>query len=174
MIVKKLESEGNGYNYLGVAQETNSRALDLGVRLAGICGNIWPADDELFVRRIEQQIIDTAFQFAFNVRRVLDFELKEYSIPRDTKIPVGELWKLEINQPLVRPDLRKACNKLVHAEHVAAISWINGNERFTSLRDRRFSHLEIKADANSVYHVCPYSMVYAFLSRKDHYPKGAI
>lgn len=166
-----LYAESGGRSHLGVAQDANERAMKHGMHLAGLVATVWPANDINMKNRLEAEVLEEAFLFAYSARKVLDFEKVDYGMIKFPDITVKNYWNLKIDGKINQIGLRQSCNKLIHSDHAVVLSWVSGTKNFPNFGDRYISLIEVTADGAGPYHIDPHGLFFAYLDRKSFYPE---
>jgi hypothetical protein len=118
----------------------------------------------VYLEAASDEIISASLDFSIDARRYL-----EVTNTRDLKI-FGGRWKVEdkaVKGFNFEESVWEAINGLLHARHLEVMFAPAGNGQFERMGDVGVVALEIESDKRSRYHVEPFGLCNALLSRKS-------
>ena len=142
-----------------VAEHTRRKALEHGVRLCALCGNIWPANDDGLHQIVADEVIRELTQFALYARRYMEMMdcHKEGVLQVD-----GPLLEVAADGVLYEKDVKTAINRILHARSMRVQFVTPDPVKHTALGDQILLHVQITSKQMATVHVCPQGLFYGF------------
>ncbi|MBK0327687.1 hypothetical protein I5535_10280 [Rhodobacteraceae bacterium F11138] len=138
------------------ASNARSQAVLHGLRLAALCGNIWPADDDGLSQLVSEQIITELISFSINARRFM-----EISGHKNLKAE-GPLIRISQNGYKYENDVWTAVNRVVHADKIEVHYVTPVTRKFENLGDLVVANAMITSPQRDTVSVCPEGLFIGF------------
>lgn len=154
-----VEIRYEGVRAANDTQHARAQALLHGIRLAALCGNIWPRDDDGLSKLIGEEVLNELLAFAINARRFLEL--------RDMK-------HLNIQEPLHRINLPEyryetsvwtAVNRVVHANEMRVVLVERprvAKPKHDNLGDLVIACVQVTSPQRDKIAICPQALFFGF------------
>ncbi|MFN3527272.1 MAG: hypothetical protein ACK4YU_14400, partial [Paracoccus sp. (in: a-proteobacteria)] len=140
-----------------VAGETRVAAMRHGVRLSGLCGNVWPANDDGLHRLVADAIVRELTDFSLYARRYMELMgVKEGVVSDGPLISIKDDGKFE-------KDVWTAVNRILHAARLDAQFATSEPEKHDHLGDLHFVQVKVTSKQMATVNVCPQGLFYGFM-----------
>ena len=135
-------------------------ALEYGTRVAGLCGNTWPAEDDGLYSVVAQQVISEVVPFAIYARRYMELTgNKKGTVKSD-----GPLVQVKIGAPY-EMDVWTALNRVVHASDLRVEFVTPKPQKHDHLGDLVVASLIAVSPERAEVRVCPHGIFYGLMQK---------
>lgn len=135
-------------------------ALEYGTKVAGLCGNIWPARDDGLYSIVAQQVISEVVPFAIHARRYMELTGNK----KGAATSYGPLVGIKVGAPY-EMDVWTALNRIVHASDLRIEFVTPKSRKHDHLGDLVIASLIAISPERAEVRVCPQGIFYGLMEK---------
>ena len=139
------------------AADARKLALEYGIRMAALCGNIWPANDDGLFALVARQLISEFVPFAINARRYMELTGNKQGVKSD-----GPLVRVKQGAPY-ELDVWTALNRAVHASSLRVEYVTPEARKHTNLGDLVVASLIAVSPERAEVRICPQGLFFGLM-----------
>ena len=133
-------------------------AMEYGIRVAALCGNVWPAKDDGLFAIVAQQVISEVAPFAIHARRYMELTGNKHGVIKAD----GPLIQVKVGAPF-EMDVWKALNRIVHASDLRVEFVTPEIRKHPRLGDLVVASLIAVSPERAEVRICPQGIFYGLM-----------